>query len=182
MKIIACKIRWVILTSSFSFLFPSFLTLYQAVLSWVWRIYTYIQIFFVFKKFCGVFFHDAWLFSSVFYSWCFSEWFLGVCVCKVFGQTENGIFFFFFQYVHGLLLFVTLYFLFIFFLDASSGISGFFWLLHIRINTFKGWGGSNVYPQSMFWAKVRKVLKIFIWNLYFFQHWKIAVYCMGMFS
>ena len=41
-------------------------------------------------------------------------------------------------------------------------------------------GGSNVYPQSMFWAKIKNIknfpLKI-IFNLK-----KISVYCMGMFS
>ena len=30
-------------------------------------------------------------------------------------------------------------------------------------------GGSNVYPQSMFWAKIRKISKLFYWNFQFLQ-------------
>ena len=30
-------------------------------------------------------------------------------------------------------------------------------------------GGSNVYPQSMFWAKIRKLSKIFLWKLSIFD-------------
>ena len=44
------------------------------------------------------------------------------------------------------------------------------------------WGGSNLYPPSMFWAKIRKTLKNFIWKRTFLQPWNIAVYCMGVFS
>ena len=30
------------------------------------------------------------------------------------------------------------------------------------------WGGSNEYPQSMFWAEIWKISAFFIWNLSFF--------------
>ena len=29
-------------------------------------------------------------------------------------------------------------------------------------------GGSNEYPQSMFWAEIRKILEFFIWKFSFF--------------
>ena len=30
------------------------------------------------------------------------------------------------------------------------------------------WGSSNEYPQSMFWAEIRKILEFFIWKFSFF--------------
>ena len=37
-------------------------------------------------------------------------------------------------------------------------------------------GGSNVYPQSMFWAKIRKNVKTFsAENFHFLQHRKICI-------
>ena len=29
-------------------------------------------------------------------------------------------------------------------------------------------GGSNEYPQSMFWAEIRKILEFYIWKFSFF--------------
>ena len=43
-------------------------------------------------------------------------------------------------------------------------------------------GGSNVYPQSMFGAKIRKIAKFSTENFIFFTILKITVFCMGMFS
>ena len=43
-------------------------------------------------------------------------------------------------------------------------------------------GGSNVYPQTMFWAKISKNLKFFHRNFQFLLVKKISVYCMGKFS
>ena len=38
--------------------------------------------------------------------------------------------------------------------------------------------GSNVYPQSMFWAKIRKTSQFFIWKLWFLQPWNLSMkYC-----
>ena len=31
------------------------------------------------------------------------------------------------------------------------------------------WGGSNKYPQSMFWAEIWKISEIFIWKFSFFD-------------
>ena len=44
------------------------------------------------------------------------------------------------------------------------------------------WGGSNVYPQSMFWAKIRKISKFFYQKFSFFTTKIFSLYCMGMFS
>ena len=41
-------------------------------------------------------------------------------------------------------------------------------------------GGSNMYPQSMFWANIRKIS--IYWKFSFFTTLKISVYCMSMFS
>ena len=41
-------------------------------------------------------------------------------------------------------------------------------------------GGSNVYPQSMFWAKNKKNINFFIRQFSFLQPWSIAVYYMGV--
>ena len=38
------------------------------------------------------------------------------------------------------------------------------------------WGGSNAYPNSMFWAKIRIISQFFIWKLIFLQPWNIAIY------
>ena len=35
------------------------------------------------------------------------------------------------------------------------------------------WGGSNEYPQSMFWAEIRKISEFFIWKFSFFFGGKI---------
>ena len=43
-------------------------------------------------------------------------------------------------------------------------------------------GGSNVYPQTMFWAKIRKNLNFFHRNFQFLLVKKISVYCMCKFS
>ena len=43
-------------------------------------------------------------------------------------------------------------------------------------------GGSNVYPQSMFWAKIWKIIKFFPMKIIDFWPEKITVYHMGMFS
>ena len=43
-------------------------------------------------------------------------------------------------------------------------------------------GGSNVYPQSMFWVKIRKISNIFDWKFSIFTGEKISVYVMGKFS
>ena len=44
-------------------------------------------------------------------------------------------------------------------------------------------GGSNVYPQSMFWSKNKKNSKyLLLIFFHFFATLKISVYCMGMFS
>ena len=43
-------------------------------------------------------------------------------------------------------------------------------------------GGSNLYPQSMFWAKIRKISTFFCQKFSFFTTLKISVHCMGVFS
>ena len=43
-------------------------------------------------------------------------------------------------------------------------------------------GGFNVYPQSMFRAKIRKISKIFLLKIFIFYIKKNSVYCMGKFS
>ena len=43
-------------------------------------------------------------------------------------------------------------------------------------------GGSNVYTQSMFSAKIRKISKFFSRKFSIFKAQKISVYCMGKFS
>ena len=42
--------------------------------------------------------------------------------------------------------------------------------------------GSNVYPQSLFWAIIRKLSHIFSWKFSNLKGQKISVYSMGMFS
>ena len=43
-------------------------------------------------------------------------------------------------------------------------------------------GGSNEYPQSMFWAEILKVLEIFIWKLSVFWRWKFLYIWICVFS
>ena len=43
-------------------------------------------------------------------------------------------------------------------------------------------GGSNVYPQSMFWSKNKKNIKVFVAKFSIFTAKKISVHCMGKFS
>ena len=62
-----------------------------------------------------------------------------LCVCKIFGQIVNYIFFFYFYHVYGLLLFLTLSFIFVFFSLTLPQVSGFFWLLHIIKIRVKVW-------------------------------------------
>ena len=44
------------------------------------------------------------------------------------------------------------------------------------------WGGSNVYPRSMFRANIRKYHIFFSSKSFHFQPWNIAVYCTDMFA
>ena len=53
-----------------------------------------------------------------------------VCVCKIFGQIENNIFFLFFPCVES--SFLDAFFHIRFFFLTLPQVSGFFWLLHIR--------------------------------------------------
>ena len=106
-----------------------------------------------FQNFWGVFFMTL-DFSPLYFilDASSSGFYEGYAFVRCLGRLKT-ISFFYFHHVHGLLLFVTLSFLFIFFiLDAPSGISGFFWLLHIRINTFKGLGAEfyHIFFSSFF--------------------------------
>ena len=49
----------------------------------------------------------------------------------------------------------------------------FFFLLLLNIDG--DWGGSNEYPQSMFWVKLRKKIAIFNMKIEFFAAIKIAI-------
>ena len=40
----------------------------------------------------------------------------------------------------------------------------------------------GVYPQSMFWANILKLLDFFQWNFQFLMLRKFSVYCMDKFS
>ena len=93
------------------------LTLYQAVLSWVWRLYIYGSAyrFTSFSKILFVFFVTFDFSPLYFILDASSSGFLGVCVCKVFGQTENDIIFLYLPCVCPSSLFVTLSFSFCFF-------------------------------------------------------------------
>ena len=43
-------------------------------------------------------------------------------------------------------------------------------------------GSSNVYPQAMFGAKIRKNVKMYLPKIFIFTTLKVTVYCMDMFS
>ena len=43
-------------------------------------------------------------------------------------------------------------------------------------------GGSNEYPQSMFWAEIWKILEVFIWKFSFFWWWNFQYIWIGVFS
>ena len=75
-------------------------------------------------------------------------------------------------------------------LYSKSGVCGvYLFFLFLLQNIDCGYslepprrGGSNVYPKSMFLAKIRKIKKKSNENFHFLQLTKISVYCMGKFS
>ena len=47
------------------------------------------------------------------------------------------------------------------------------WVLVRTASLRRFWGGSYVYPSSMFWARMRKTSHFFIWKLPYLQRWTI---------
>ena len=43
-------------------------------------------------------------------------------------------------------------------------------------------GGSNEYPQSVFWADIWKISEFFIWKFFIFLVFKFQYICIGVFS
>ena len=44
------------------------------------------------------------------------------------------------------------------------------------------WGGSNEYPQSMFWAEIWKISDFFYLKIFIFWRWNILYIWIGVFS
>ena len=102
-----------------------------------------------FQKFWGVFFMTL-EFSPLYFilDASSSGFYEGYAFVRCLGR-QKTIFFFLFSPCAWSSSFRDAFFSVHFFLDAPSGISGFFWLLHIRINTFKGLGAEFYHIFSL---------------------------------